>query len=251
MHRFIPGLVFIFLGTGLMLGCGPKYPNCDTDKNCAAKAEVCVAKKCKQCRDNTQCTQPCQVCSADFSCVKQEGCCVSDLDCQAGEKCWLSGSTGTCGPTCNAESPCPAGQRCVGEKCVPDVGCVSTADCSAGEMCQDGRCTAGCNLANINFDFDEYTLTSDGVSAVEANAECLKAKAGSVQLDGHCDVRGDDEYNLALGNRRAAAVKRALRNLGISSGSIKTRSFGEEQPLCHDNSESCHAQNRRVETGSN
>jgi len=251
MSRIASRLTQGFLVTSALffMGCGPSYPNCETDKHCAEKGEVCVQGICKQCRDNTQCTEPCQVCSGEtFACEKAPGCCVSDLDCKSGEKCWMNGETGQCGPTCNADSPCPAGQKCVAEKCVPDVGCTTNADCGTGQVCEGNKCVAGCALANIGFDFDEHVLNSSALSGAEANAKCLGTKTGLVTLTGHADERGDDEYNLALGNRRAAAVKRALKNLGVSRSRLKTSSMGEERALCYDKNEDCWSRNRRVES---
>jgi peptidoglycan-associated lipoprotein len=99
----------------------------------------------------------------------------------------------------------------------------------------------------VNFDFDEHVLDSGAISQIEQNAACLKTMPGTVQLDGYADERGDDEYNLALGKRRSASVKRTLKRM-IRGRSIKTMSYGEEGSLCSDQSESCWSRNRRVQT---
>ena len=76
----------------------------------------------------------------------------------------------------------------------------------------------------------------------------MKQAGGKITLvlEGHGDERGTQEYNLALGERRATAVRSYMRNLGIDQNRMKTRSMGENQPLCNDSSEECYSRNRRV-----
>jgi peptidoglycan-associated lipoprotein len=66
-----------------------------------------------------------------------------------------------------------------------------------------------------------------------------------VRIDGHCDERGSAEYNLALGDQRAAAVREYLTNLGVKADRIQTRSLGKEAPFCQESGKSCWSQNRR------
>ena len=99
----------------------------------------------------------------------------------------------------------------------------------------------------VFFDFDEYILTSAALDSSRGLAECLNAVSGAVQLEGHCDERGTDEYNLALGQRRANTVKKALTNLGVDESRMRSLSYGEERPSCSDHDEACWRQNRRVE----
>jgi peptidoglycan-associated lipoprotein len=83
--------------------------------------------------------------------------------------------------------------------------------------------------------------------ALQKNAEWLKENGGArVELEGHCDERGTIEYNLALGARRAASAKAYLTALGVGADRLNTISYGEELPLCHDSSDACWQQNRRV-----
>jgi peptidoglycan-associated lipoprotein len=104
------------------------------------------------------------------------------------------------------------------------------------------------SLGVVNFEFDQYDLTVDARSTLDQNAECLRqAPAVTIIMEGHCDERGTQEYNLALGEKRAATVERYLRNLGIDTSRMQTRSKGENQPVCRQSTESCWAQNRRVE----
>ncbi len=103
-------------------------------------------------------------------------------------------------------------------------------------------------LFTIYFDFDKFSIRDDMKPALERNAEWLKKNtAVKVKLEGHCDDRGSDEYNLALGDRRANSAKKYLANLGIDASRISTISYGEEKPVCKDASEPCWSKNRRVE----
>ena len=100
----------------------------------------------------------------------------------------------------------------------------------------------------IHFDFDESDLRDDARSRLEAKLPILLANPGlSLRISGHADERGSDEYNLALGQRRAAAAKRYLTERGVNDGRIATASFGEEQPVAAGGDESSYAANRRAE----
>src|SRR5437773_6115680 len=96
------------------------------------------------------------------------------------------------------------------------------------------------------FDFDKADIRPDVREALSQTAEYLKANSSiRVTIEGHCDERGSTEYNLGLGDRRAAAVKEYLVSLGISADRMNTVSFGKETPFCMDNNETCWQQNRR------
>jgi peptidoglycan-associated lipoprotein len=100
----------------------------------------------------------------------------------------------------------------------------------------------------IHFDFDESDLRGDARSRLEAKLSILVANPGvALRIAGHADERGSDEYNLALGQRRAAAAKRYLTERGVADGRMETVSFGEEQPVAAGGSEASHAANRRAE----
>ena len=100
----------------------------------------------------------------------------------------------------------------------------------------------------IHFDFDESDLRDDARSRLDAKLPILLANPGlSLRVSGHADERGSDEYNLALGQRRASAAKRYLTERGVADGRIETASFGEEQPVAAGGDESSHAANRRAE----
>jgi peptidoglycan-associated lipoprotein len=100
----------------------------------------------------------------------------------------------------------------------------------------------------INFDFDRSALRDDARAALDAKLPILMANPNvMVRIAGHADERGSSEYNLALGQRRAATAKRYLVERGIAESRIETTSFGEERPVCTESNEGCWAQNRRDE----
>jgi len=107
---------------------------------------------------------------------------------------------------------------------------------------------AAVELEQIHFDFDEWNIPEHERSVLEQNAQWLQAhKDANVVLEGHCDQRGTNEYNLALGQRRAEAVKRVLVTLGIDEKRLSIISYGEERLVCFDSTEACFARNRRVQ----
>lgn len=104
-------------------------------------------------------------------------------------------------------------------------------------------------MAVIRFDYDRSEIRSDMTEAAAKNAEFLKAHPDiEVRIDGHCDNRGTTEYNLGLGQRRAMAIRAYYKSLGVAATRMATQSWGEEKPLCGEETEACHTQNRRVET---
>lgn len=102
--------------------------------------------------------------------------------------------------------------------------------------------------ATIHFDFDQSDLRADDRSILDTKVPILQANPGvTIRVAGHTDERGSDEYNLALGQRRAAAVKAYLVQHGIADGRIETISYGEEHPVAQGSDESAWSQNRRAE----
>ncbi|MGN6516538.1 MAG: peptidoglycan-associated lipoprotein Pal [Rhizomicrobium sp.] len=98
----------------------------------------------------------------------------------------------------------------------------------------------------VHFDYDAYNITEEARSVLQRQAAWLqKYPSVRVTIEGHCDERGTREYNLALGARRANAVKEYLASLGVPSARIDTISYGKERPICTESDESCWAQNRR------
>jgi peptidoglycan-associated lipoprotein len=189
--------------------CGPKYPNCEEDADCKA-GEFCVNKLCQQCR--------------------------SDADCAKGQSC-NGGACEAISGYCDESTPCPGGQECVGNRCqVPQSAPPPEAPVSAGP----------CNLDTVYFGFDSSTLESSARDAIAKNAQCIRERGiGSVKITGFTDPRGTEEYNLALGDRRARAVEQYMNSLGVDKKTLSTASMGEEMARGED--ESGWAQDRRVE----
>jgi peptidoglycan-associated lipoprotein len=125
---------------------------------------------------------------------------------------------------------------------------IARANAEAESARRNSEMLRGTVMAGINFDFDKSDLRDDAKAALDAKIPILMANSGvTIRISGHADERGSSEYNLALGQRRAAAAKRYLVERGIAEGRIETISQGEERPLCTESSENCWAQNRRDE----
>ena len=121
----------------------------------------------------------------------------------------------------------------------------------AGNLAQKNvmaNLSAGETLNSVFFDYDKYSLSKAAQKVLIKNADWLKKDPSlKIQLEGYCDERGTNNYNLALGDKRAHKVKRELEILGIDKGRILTVSYGEEKPFCTERKESCWSQNRRVQ----
>ncbi len=236
-------------------GCSPSFPDCDTDEHCQESEEgqetgrlYCVNSQCVQCRDDGDC-EPGFECAAN-SCEEIPGWCASDDDCMGNQVC----RDNECGPECLSNDDCPDHQMCEGGNCVDRPECSSNDDCGPDEVCQRGRCVDApdepdCQLETIYFPFDSSRLTTDARRVLSANADCIQERNITVQIEGHCDERGTTEYNLALGERRANAVRDYLQTLGVASRQIRTTSYGDQQLVRQcglTGPESCHEQNRRA-----
>jgi peptidoglycan-associated lipoprotein len=102
-------------------------------------------------------------------------------------------------------------------------------------------------LKEVYFDFDKYDIRAEDAKTLDANAAWLKSNADNlVLIEGHCDERGTNEYNLALGERRAKATMNYLVSQGIQANRITIISYGEERPVCNEKTEACWAKNRRA-----
>jgi len=101
-------------------------------------------------------------------------------------------------------------------------------------------------LENVRFDFDSSELGDAARASLQKNAAWMQRWTSTrVTVEGHADARGTSEYNLALGERRAASVRNYLVSLGVDVSRVNTVSLGEERPLCTEETEACYAQNRR------
>jgi peptidoglycan-associated lipoprotein len=101
--------------------------------------------------------------------------------------------------------------------------------------------------ADVYFQYDESSLSDETRDKLAKDADLLKSQPQfSLTVEGHCDERGTNEYNLALGERRANAVRDYLGSLGVNPTRLRTISYGEERPVCTEHAESCWQQNRRA-----
>jgi peptidoglycan-associated lipoprotein len=155
-----------------------------------------------------------------------------------------------CGGKPKPEEPVPQAEPTPAPAPIPAP--VSTSDDSAARMAREAAeraKTLSADLAAmINFDYDQATIRQNDESTLDRKAAVLAANPNvKLTVSGHADERGSDEYNLALGNRRAAAAKRFLQNKGIDASRIDVVSYGEERPLNAGHDETAYAQNRRDE----
>lgn len=127
-----------------------------------------------------------------------------------------------------------------------DAACVEARNNAA--KAEAIRAATAALTATIYFDYDRSDITDDSRAKLDAKVPVLTQNtAVRIRIAGHTDSRGSDEYNLALGQRRAAAAKRYLTDRGIDGSRIEIVSFGEERPTCTDESEGCWSRNRRDE----
>ena len=235
------------LATWALVACAPTYPKCDTDANCSEKGEVCVSGTCQQCRDDSTCAAG-QQCNAGRCEAKPE--CSKNADCSNNMVC----KSGACKQECAADGECGTGMKCAENRCVNELACNGDADCSTGMSCINNLCSNAMNASaslcvypTIRFAFNRWSLSADVKSQLEGVAACLKEKQGALTIEGHADERGTEEYNLALGERRARAVRDYLRRLGVSASQIDVLSKGELEPVNPSSNESAWAENRRAD----
>lgn len=218
----------------LLAGCPkPTYPNCKEDADCNVTVMgedhtgVCMFGKCQECS--------------------------KDEDCKDGKMC----VNNACVAQCQTNSDCGAGMECLDGKCSMMPGsCKGPADCDAGYDCVDGMCTAVamgnydamCGTERIAFfDFDKYSIKPEGVAMLNKIGGCLKNMPQvNVIIKGYTDKWGTEEYNLALGERRAKAAAKFLENMGIAKGRIKVVSYGKADPLDGADNAAAWSKNRRA-----
>lgn len=269
-------LVSLFL-----IGCaGPKFPNCEKNEHCKTNLEgqavdfVCYNKTCVECSNDEHCADrgPNMQCNMETMRCEEKPECMTNEDCASINPDYVCRAE-KCVPECSEDSDCDEGQSCSDQRCVAYSSCTQDIDCGPGMKCVDGTCfekeqdpwqnvSAQCQpfdksaavpgevkTSVIRFDFNESNIRPDMRSIMDQNAQCLKQQGGTVELviEGHCDERGTQEYNLALGERRAETVKDYLVRMGVDSSRIRIVSKGENEPMCRSNTESCWAKNRRAE----
>ena len=195
----------------LGVGCGPSYPKCDTDDDCH-KGEFCVNGLCQQCR--------------------------GDQDCAAGQSC-ASGACQAVPGYCTSSGDCGTGQDCQNNACVTRV--QSAPPPPEAPPMSSGPCT----LEPLFFAFDSDALEESARSQLARVGECIKQRGiKAVHMTGLTDPRGTEEYNLALGDRRAQAAKKYLQSLAVDAG-LSASSMGEELATGAD--EAGWAHDRRVD----
>jgi peptidoglycan-associated lipoprotein len=218
--RFVVLLVFSSGVGSLSYACaGPRYPACDNDEQCKSDTHkgVCVNHLCTACRDQAQCA-PGQECQAG-ACTTVVGYCEDDKGCGAG-------------------GSCDKDHRCVKPEAVAvSVECDEQRACQGTSHCENGHCVSppqggpGCtDFASPKFDYESPDIRADGKQTLERLAKCVTGgslKGGRILLTGHCDGRGEYEYNMVLGAQRAEGVKTFLTTLGIPSDKITTSSRGK------------------------
>jgi peptidoglycan-associated lipoprotein len=151
-------------------------------------------------------------------------------------------------PTTNT-SPISATTTSTSANTSPDTtAALSAAEVESRKLAAEKSAMQALQKLSVYFDFDQYEIKAADQGILQQQAEFLKSHVTDVvTLDGNADERGSNEYNLALGDRRASAVQKNLKLMGVSEEQIKTKSLGAEKPrlLCHE--EKCWQENRRVD----
>jgi peptidoglycan-associated lipoprotein len=181
----------------------------------------------------------------------KSGECRSSGDCAAQQGFGSVCVSGRCAE-CAADTDCKPGFSCQQNRCEPkavaDAGAASAAGQAASTPARaiEPAC-ADAAAFTVHFGFDQSSLAGDAPATLQRLAGCLqKSPAKRLGVDGHCDDRGTTVYNMALGKKRAEAVRKYLADMGVS-GTVETNTFGKERPVCREATEDCWARNRRAE----
>lgn len=157
-------------------------------------------------------------------------------------------------PDLKTEAPAPRASAAPVTAASADRQCTQDADCQDAEVCDQSKCVAisaanvgDCSLIRVHFPFDSVDILPADRPELERSARCLRGHQHiSVTIEGNADERGTEEYNLALGDRRANAVAKYLKGLGASEAQLKTVSYGKARPECTEHDEACWSKNRRA-----
>jgi outer membrane protein OmpA-like peptidoglycan-associated protein len=219
-------------------GCGsPRYPSCDNDEQCNSDVHkgVCVNHLCTECRATAGCPTG-QEC-LEGACKAHEGYCDDTTPCAGGadckeNQCQKASKIAAAPVECDDQHPCGSKGRCENGHCV--------APPHGGPGCQD--------FPAPKFEYESPELRADAKQVLERLAGCLSTgslKGARVLLTGHCDARGEYEFNMSLGAQRAESVKGFLVTLGLGGDKIVTSSRGKLDATGSD--ESSWANDRRVD----
>jgi peptidoglycan-associated lipoprotein len=226
----------VAVGTIVAACGGAKYPNCDNDEGCNADGHkgVCIDGKCVACRDDKGCATGEQ--------CKLGQCVAPDDFCDDSHPC-----SGTC-----KDHHC---QKVTAQVSRDPTSCDDDHPCAAGEHCQNGHCVApprggpGCqDFPAPKYAYESPELTDDAKKVVQRLAACLTTgslKGAHVLLVGHCDARGEYEFNMGLGAERAEGAKKLLMSLGVPADVLNTTSRGKLDAVGND--EAGWANDRRVD----
>ena len=131
--------------------------------------------------------------------------------------------------------------------------CATDLDCGPAQLCLNQKCVdiasnlEACTNVRVHFPLNSDEMDPQDKPALDRSARCLKADhALHITIQGNADERGTEEYNMALGDRRARSVSKYLESLGASQAQLGTVSFGKENPECQEHDEACWARNRRA-----
>jgi peptidoglycan-associated lipoprotein len=214
---------------------GPRYPSCDNDEQCNTEGHkgVCLQHLCTECRDNTRCAkgQECQ----SGACAAITDYCEDDKGCEGG--------------SCTADHHCKKDAKVAAVECDDSHACASSAHCENGHCVSPPQGGPGCtSFPAPKFDYESEQLNADGRQVLERLAKCISSgslKGARVLLTGHCDSRGEYEYNMVLGAQRAEGVKNFLVGLGLPFDKLTTSSRGKLDATGND--EAGWANDRRVD----
>ncbi len=223
------------LGSAPLAACnGARYPSCDHDDQCNTEGHhgVCVDHMCTECRD--------------------------DKGCNTGQTC-ASGSCTDIPNYCDDKHPCGDGSCGEDNRCKKEpkaaVECDDAHACPGRAHCENDHCVTppaggpGCtDFPALHFDYDSRDLPPDARHVLQRLAGCVTTgslKGANVLLTGHCDPRGEYEFNMVLGAERAENVKTLLTGLGVQESHVKTSSRGKLDATGVD--EASWAQDRRVD----
>ena len=148
-------------------------------------------------------------------------------------------------PSAPVVTPAPAPSES-GATAAPAPAPAAPSTAAPGTPPRPSEFSANAALKDVYFDFDKYDIRPGDAKILDDNSGWLKANDVLVLIEGHCDERGTNEYNLALGERRAKATMNYLVSQGIQANRITIISYGEERPVCAEHNEACWQKNRHA-----